>query len=176
MCDEEAPASCGERVWRSVRDFFIPRLNREFFLRLGLIVVTAVVIFKFLLTPCVVSGSSMEPTYDSSGLNFCWLGEYWFKEPARGDIVIIYYGKKLYFLKRIVGMPGETVEFRSGVLYIDGEAMDESYVKLESDWNMKPVQVEENHYYVVGDNRSMNIAQHQHGAVNAKRIIGSPLF
>jgi len=173
---ENAPVEADGKVWSIIRNFFLPKLNRKCFIRLGLLVVIAVIVFKFLLTPCVVSGSSMEPTYDSNGLNFCWRGQYWFREPARGDVVIIQYGKKIYFLKRIVAMPGEVVEFRSDVLYIDGEPMDESYVKLQSDWDMKPQLVEEGHYYVVGDNRSMNIAQHQHGAVNAARIIGRPLF
>ena len=52
----------------------------------------------------------------------------------------------------------------------------EPYVAYRSDWNMDPVKVGDDEYYVVGDNRSMPFAQHQKGAVHARRIIGAPLF
>ncbi|MBE6369461.1 MAG: signal peptidase I [Lentisphaerae bacterium] len=174
MSENELPTS--EKIWRVIRNFFLPRLNRWFFLRLAVTVVLAVIIFKYLLVPCVISGASMEPTVHSSGFTFCWRGSYWRKAPQRGDIVIIKYDNNIYFLKRIVGLPGETVEFRDGKLFINGIAQDEPYVKFNSDWNMHPETVESGHFYVVGDNRSMPIVQHQKGAVRAKRIIGQPAF
>ncbi|MBR7143805.1 MAG: signal peptidase I [Lentisphaeria bacterium] len=165
-----------EKYWQIIKNFFLPKLNKFFFIRLGITTVLAVVIFKFLLVPCVISGSSMEPTVHSSGFTFCWRGGFWFRQPRRGDIVIIKYDNNIYFLKRVVGLPGETVSFRDGKLYINGNPLDEPYVKYSSDWNMTPVKVGENEFYVVGDNRSMHIAQHQKGAVRAKRILGTMAF
>lgn len=165
-----------EKYWQIIKNFFLPKLNKFFFIRLGITIVLAVVIFKFLLVPCVISGSSMEPTVHSSGFTFCWRGGFWFRQPRRGDIVIIKYDNNIYFLKRVVGLPGETVSFRDGKLYINGKPLDEPYVKYSSDWNMTPVKVGENEFYVVGDNRSMHIAQHQKGAVRAKRILGTMAF
>ncbi|MBE6366514.1 MAG: signal peptidase I [Lentisphaerae bacterium] len=165
-----------EKIWRVIRNFFMPKLNRWFFLRLGITIILAVIVFKFLLVPCVISGASMEPTVHSSGFTFCWRGSYWFSEPQRGDIVIIKYDNNIYFLKRIVALPGETVFFRNGKLYVNGKILDEPYVKLNSDWNMTPVKVGSNEYYVVGDNRSMHIAQHQKGAVRSQRILGQMAF
>ena len=165
-----------EKYWQIIKNFFLPKLNKFFFIRLGITTVLAVVIFKFLLVPCVISGSSMEPTVHSSGFTFCWRGGFWFRQPRRGDIVIIKYDNNIYFLKRIVGLPGETISFRNGKLYINGNPLDEPYVKYSSDWNMTPVKVGENEFYVVGDNRSMHIAQHQKGAVRAKRILGTMAF
>ncbi|MBE6402658.1 MAG: signal peptidase I [Lentisphaerae bacterium] len=165
-----------EKYWQIIKNFFLPKLNKFFFIRLGITIVLAVVIFKFLLVPCVISGSSMEPTVHSSGFTFCWRGGFWFRQPRRGDIVIIKYDNNIYFLKRVVGLPGETVSFRDGKLYINGNPLDEPYVKYSSDWNMTPVKVGENEFYVVGDNRSMHIAQHQKGAVRAKRILGTMAF
>ncbi len=165
-----------EKYWQIIKNFFLPKLNKFFFIRLGITTVLAVVIFKFLLVPCVISGSSMEPTVHSSGFTFCWRGGFWFRQPRRGDIVIIKYDNNIYFLKRIVGLPGETISFRDGKLYINGNPLDEPYVKYSSDWNMTPVKVGENEFYVVGDNRSMHIAQHQKGAVRAKRILGTMAF
>ena len=164
------------RLWSGIRYFFMPRLNRRYFLRLGLLALAAFLIFKFALVPCVISGASMEPTVHSNGFTFCWRGKYWHKEPRRGDIVIIKYDDGIFFLKRVVALPGETVEFRNGKLYVDGQEQHEPYVKYPSDWNMEPVKVEPGQYYVVGDNRSMPFHQHQKGAVRAKRIIGAPLF
>ena len=60
-----------EKVWQIIRNFFIPKLNKWFFIRLGVTVILAVVVFKFLLVPCVISGASMEPTVHSSGFTFC---------------------------------------------------------------------------------------------------------
>lgn len=168
--------SKAEKVWQVIRNFFLPRLNKWFFLRLGITVIAAVIIFKYFLVPCVISGASMEPTVPSSGFTFCWKGSYWFKEPARGDIVIIKYDNNIYFLKRIVALAGDTVEFRNGKLILNGNIMDEPYVKFPSDWNMEPLVVSADEYYVVGDNRSMPIVQHQKGAVKARRIAGQPLF
>ncbi len=165
-----------ENIWQLIKNFFLPKLNRMFFLRLGIIIVLAVVVFKFLLVPCVISGASMEPTVNSNGFTFCWLGRYWFSEPQRGDIVIIKYYNNIFFLKRIVGLPGETIEFKNGKLLINGKEYSEPYVKYPSDWEMEPITVGENEFYAVGDNRSMHIAQHQKGAVRRQRIIGSPLF
>lgn len=165
-----------EKIWQVIRNFFMPKLNRWFFLRLGITVIVAVVVFKYLLVPCVISGSSMEPTVDSNGFTFCWRGSYAFRDPARGDIVIIKYDNNIFFLKRIVGMPGEFVEFRQGKLFINGVEQQEDYVKYPSDWQMAPVKVGAAEYFVVGDNRSMHIAQHQKGAVRAHRILGQMAF
>ena len=98
-----------EKLWQIIKNFFMPKLNRAFFLRLGITIVLAVVVFKFLLVPCVISGASMEPTVHSSGFTFCWRGSFWFREPRRGDVVIIKYDNNIYFLKRIVGFPCESV-------------------------------------------------------------------
>ena len=165
-----------EKIWDVIKSFFMPKLNKWFFLRLGITIILAVIVFKYLLVPCVISGASMEPTVNSSGFTFCWRGSFWNREPRRGDIVIIKYDNNIYFLKRVVGLPGETVSFRDGKLYINGNLLEEPYVKFKSDWNMVPVKVGANEFYVVGDNRSMHIAQHQKGAVRAQRILGQMAF
>lgn len=161
----------------TVLEFLVPKLTLGFFIRLGCVVATSVVVFGYVLIPCVISGSSMEPTIKSHGFTFCWRGRYLFgRAPERGDIVIIKNTDNVFFLKRVVGLPGETVAFREGKLYIDGEPLAEPYVKFICDWNLPPREVEANHYYVVGDNRSMPIEEHFFGRVSRHRIIGSPLW
>ena len=118
----------------------------------------------------------MAPTVPERGFTFCWRGKYWFSAPRRGDIVVIRNMGKEYYLKRVVALPGETVEFRHGVLYVNGQAQREPYVKMIGNWELPPRRVAENHCYVVGDNRSMPMAEHRFGQVNINRIVGVPLW
>ena len=71
-------------------------------------------------------------------------------------------------------MPGDVIEWRDGRLIRNGEVVDEPYVKLPCEWNSEPVKVEPGHYFVVGDNRSMNKRNHRHGQLLARRIVGVP--
>lgn len=157
-------------------DFFLPKMTRGFLIRLAVVALAAVIVFRFFLIPCVISGASMEPTIKRVGFTFCWRGKYWFSEPQVGDIVIIRYTGKVYYLKRIVAKPGDVVMFRRGILYVNGKAQREPYVRFGCDWNLRPRQVKAGHYYVVGDNRSMPMGQHRFGQVSAARVEGVPLW
>ena len=96
--------------------------------------------------------------------------------PKRGDIIIVKYTPKVHLLKRIIGLPGDTVSFRNGVLYLNGKAKKEPYVKNPCDWNLPERTVEPGDIYVIGDNRSMQMRLHTFGAVSQKRIYGVPLW
>jgi signal peptidase I len=102
---------------------------------------------------------------------------YRFREPQRGDVVAIRYsGYHNLLMKRIVGLPGETVEFRDGHLYINGKLLDEPYLKRPSSWNNQPETVGPFELYVVGDNRSMPIDLHEHGRAERSRVLGKVLL
>lgn len=75
-------------------------------------------------------------------------------------------------LKRIVALAGETVEFRGGLLYVDGNLIEEPYVRNRSGWELPPRIVTPGHIYVVGDNRGTAINRHRFGEVNVNRIVG----
>ena len=85
-------------------------------------------------------------------------------------------GKKIMFLKRIVALEGETVEFKDGKILIDGKEINEPYVRFQCDWTLPPRKVETGNVYVVGDNRDMNIDNHFFGQTSVKRIVGKPLW
>ena len=85
-------------------------------------------------------------------------------------------GNRVMYLKRVVGFPGETVEFREGKLYIDGKPLDEPYVNGPCDWELPVRQVDPGFVYVAGDNRAMPIDAHQFGSVLRKKINGGPLW
>lgn len=78
-------------------------------------------------------------------------------------------------LKRVVALAGETVEFRKGVLYVNGNLIEEPYLRYRSDWQLPPRTVSLGHVYVVGDNRGTAIKRHKFGEININRIVGGVL-
>ena len=118
----------------------------------------------------------MVPTYPDHGFNFCWRGRYWFSEPQRGDVVIVRHHDRVYYLKRVVAVAGDTVEFRKGKLFVNDRELDEPYLRYYCSWELPKRTIEPGHCYVVGDNRSQPIIEHHFGRVSAKRIIGAPFF
>lgn len=79
-------------------------------------------------------------------------------------------------LKRIVALEGQTVEFRQGTLFVDGERAEEPYVHFKCDWTLEQRKVEPGNVYVVGDNRSVSMDVHVFGQVARTRIEGVPLW
>jgi signal peptidase I len=156
--------------------FLLPKPDKRFLIRLGLVAATAYLFFRFVCVPARIKGESMAPTYPSSGFDFCWRPAYWFSAPQRGDGVAIRYTDKKLYLKRVVGMPGDKIAFRNGRLLVNGAPLDEPYVKNPSDWNIPERVVPEGKIYVVGDNRSMPMENHIFGAVRLKRLYGAPLW
>ncbi len=156
--------------------FFFPKLDWKFGVRLCIIAVTVWCIGSFWLMPCFINGRSMQPTYDSVGFNLCNKLKYRKSGVKHGDIVVLRYVDNKYFLKRVIALEGETVEFRKGKLFRNGAVVEEEYVKLPCDWDMMPVTVRKGTIFVVGDNRSMPISQHQFGMISTVRITGAPLW
>ncbi len=144
------------------------------------VVVWAVVILvigKFVLVPIRIIGPSMLPTYQESGVNVVNCLAYLFHEPKRGDVVAIKLaGRSVMYLKRIIALPGETIAFHQGHAFINGQMLEEPYLKLPCDWEHEALSVGPNEYYVVGDNRSMDFSLHEQGRAERGRIAGKPLL
>ncbi|MFT5700728.1 MAG: signal peptidase I [Desulforhopalus sp.] len=156
-----------------VRDFFLPSLNKRFFIRVVLLGLASYVVFGHLLIPLRIQGQSMEPSYHDRSFAFCWRLQYVLRQPEHYDVVTVRFaGRKVMLLKRIVALQGETVEFRKGLLFVDGKVITEPYVHYRSDWNLPPRTVASGHVYVVGDNRGTSMARHQFGEINMDRIVG----
>lgn len=107
-----------------------------------------------------VSGSSMEPTLSHNDNLIVDKISYRFKDPQRFDIIVFpfLYEENTYYIKRIIGMPGETVYIdETGTIYIDGEVLQESYgneVMLSAGRASEPITLGEDEYFVLGDNRN----------------------
>lgn len=119
----------------------------------------------------------MEPSYRDGEFNFCWRGRYVFSEPKRFEVAAVRFaGSRVMLLKRIVGLEGDEVEFREGVLYLNGRAVGEPYVRYKRSWNLPPRRVEKGNVFVVGDNRGVDIENHYLGQTSRARIIGGPVW
>ena len=127
-------------------------------------------VFKFIVLPVRVEGNSMFPTYHDRGINFVNRLAYRHVTPQRGDVVgIRMAGPSVMLMKRIVGLPGETVAFDDGRLLVNGQAIEEPYMQHHSPAPfLEPVTLGPNEYYVIGDNR-MNSDR---GRIDRDRIIG----
>jgi signal peptidase I len=156
----------------------IGRKPKRTLARIVVLVTVSFVVFKFVLLPVRVEGGSMLPTYKDKGVNFINRQAYLFHEPRRGDVVGIRLlaGGHIMYMKRIVGLPGESVAFHNGRLYINGKLLDEPYVKLPGDWECAPEQDGPDEYYVVGDNREMPWGDHIHGRAACDHIVGKVLL
>jgi signal peptidase I len=160
-----------------IRNFLFPAINRRFLIRVAIVTISAWMIFKYLLIPLQVKGYSMAPTYNNGDVNFCWTLRYMLSPPKRYDIVAVRYaGTRVMLLKRVIALAGESVEFKSGRLYINGREIKETYVKNKYNWNLVMRTVKPNHVYVVGDNRNVPMETHDFGQTDVNRIVGAPLW
>jgi len=157
--------------------FFFPSLTPGYVLRVLGIAACAYIVFSRVLIPLHINGTSMEPTYHDRAWNLCWRFRYRSSLPERGDVVVVRFaGMRVMLLKRVVALSGETVEFRGGKLFVNGEEQVEPYVATPCDWELSPRVVEEGKVYVVGDNRGVPMANHKFGQTSVLRIVGAPLW
>ena len=160
------PPSLGQEVRGWVRD-------------ISLTAVTAILIVIFVVQPVKVEGTSMEPRLEPQDRIFVNKFVYYFLEVERADIVVFWYPKDQTksFIKRIIGLPGETVELRSGVVYLNGAELSEPYLPTEPDYRSHPLQVvPPHHYFVLGDHRTSSNDSRDWGFVPEQNIFGEAVF
>ncbi len=144
----------------------------------GLSVILALGIRTFVAEARYIPSGSMLPTLEiNDRLIIDKLG-YKFTDPKRGDVVVFSPTDQLKqqykdaFIKRIIGLPGETVEVNNGQVIIDGDVLSEEYIAEAPQYNWGPETVPENSYLVLGDNRNNSYDSHYWGFVPHNHIIG----
>lgn len=141
-------------------------------------IAAALFIVTFIGQRVQVDGRSMEPTLQDRDNLICDKVSYRFSEPERYDIVIIYPDgeKDKRWIKRIIGLPGEEVRIdEAGTIYINGEPLEESYGKEvieDPGMAIAPIQLGEDEYWVMGDNRNHSSDSRVIGPVPKSRILG----
>ena len=175
----------------------MPRIAREI-LEAILLALLALIILQGTVRNFKVEGSSMSPTLEGgqylvvdhisylkldverlSRIVPFWSAEdadpkFAFDPPTRGEIIVFRYpiDPSKDFVKRVVGLPGESVEVRSGTVYIDDVALSETYLRRSDRSNARPLVLGDKEYYVVGDNRRNSNDSRAWGVVPEDHIVG----
>jgi signal peptidase I len=144
--------------------------------RVFILVIASLVIFGYVLIPVRGEGPSMLPTMADGDLGFINTLAYWRREPARGDIIALRLaGRRVVYIKRVVGLPGEHVQIDSGIVQINGQPLVEPYVTARSPWPAREATLGADEYLLMGDNRALRQGQADFGKARRDRIIGKVL-
>jgi signal peptidase I len=150
--------------------------TRDLAVALGL----ALVIIIFLYQPVKVEGTSMAPLLSDQERIFINKFVYRFEPISRGDVVVFWYplDRSKSFIKRVVGLPGETVEIRAGRLYINGVELAEPYVPANylDQSKYPPLVIPPDEYFVMGDHRDSSNDSRVFGPVPRQYIYGKAVF
>jgi len=162
-------------MYKEHRDTFFTEL-----LKFALIAIVIVIPIRlYVAKPFIVSGASMVPTFESGQYLIIDEISYRFEAPRRGDVVIFRYPRdpSQYFIKRVIGLPGETIIITDGSVSVktaEGEVIDltEEYVVREGNGNNRSVSLANEQYFVMGDNRPESSDSRVWGVLPKENIVG----
>lgn len=176
------------RPWRTIVDWV---------LTIAIAIAAVFLIKAFVVNPYRIPSSSMEPTLhcarEGQGCEARFNDRvianrfiYHFRDPKRGDIVVFNPPPQVVqacgaggtYVKRIVGLPGETIAVEGGFVYIDGKKLDESYIEPERRGGPEhaPQEIPADEYFMMGDNRQMSCDSRRWGFVPRDNLIGPVFF
>lgn len=143
-----------------------------------ILLIIIILVKMYIVTPVSVDGKSMDPTLKNRDYMIENKLVYYFKDIKRGDIVVLKSnGTRL--VKRVIGLPGESVIASNGSIYINGKLLEEPYLKkniITEDFNMEKtigkMKLGDDEYFVMGDNRPYSSDSRQRGAIKRKDIAG----
>jgi signal peptidase I len=141
-------------------------------------------LFELAMPRSIVDGRSMEPSFVNGERLVISRVHYWLGDPERGDIIVFNSPKprsedESALVKRLIGLPGDTIEFRDQQLYINGEILEEPYInepcspyRCEDEvWHLGP-----DEYFMMGDNRNVSNDSRAFGPVPHENVVGEVLF
>lgn len=160
----------------------------------GLSIVLALGIRQFVAEARYIPSGSMEPTLQINDRLVVEKISYHFNPPVRGDIIVFWPPDEVFtpdavrqgmrpgqrirrdaFIKRVIGLPGETVEITQGKVFVDGQPLHENYIKAPPEYQWGPERVPDESYLVLGDNRNSSYDSHAWGFVPKENIIGKAM-
>ena len=146
-----------------------------------IIIIAVLLCVQYVVTIQQILGPSMNPTLYEKDAVLLNKFSYRIWKIKRGDIIALNYNGEKFMVKRVIGLPGEKVEYKDNVLYINGEAFKESYLGSEvktEDFSVATLKnsesdtIPEDMYLVLGDNRENSQDSRDYGLINKKEIIG----
>ncbi len=132
----------------------------------------------YVIQPYRVEMTSMLDTLHPNDLVLVDKVSYRLHTPNRGDVVVFFPPNDLKekYIKRVIGLPGETVEVKDGKVYVNEKPLDEPYLNSPMQYDSGPIQVPEGHVFVMGDNRSVSLDSRSFGPIEISSIVGRALF
>ncbi len=133
-----------------------------------------VLVRNFLFENYRVVGRSMEPTLENDQFLVVNKLDYRLREPQRGDIIVFRdpRNEERKLIKRVIGLPGESIEIRDSQVLVDGQPLEETYVRSVPRYSQPLLQIPPGYYYVLGDNRNNSSDSHSWGTLPESQIVG----
>jgi len=156
-----------------MKQFLLPFL--EVFEILAVVLISIYIIYGFIAQPFLVQGASMEPNFSSGDYLLVDEATYYFREPTRGEVIVFKNPSNTseFYIKRIVGLPGEEVVVSDNEVAIDGDLLGEEYLDMDVEVKGRYVfQLDSDEYFVMGDNRSQSFDSRSWGPLGDELIIG----
>lgn len=156
-----------------MKQFILPFL--EIFEILAVVLISIYIIYGFIAQPFLVQGASMEPNFSSGDYLLVDEATYRFREPKRGEVIVFRNPSNTseFFIKRIVGLPGEEVIINDNDVTINGEKIDEVYLGRAIDIEGQYIfQLDEDEFFVMGDNRPQSFDSRSWGPLGDGLIVG----
>lgn len=171
----ERPSAENEKV-SLAKEFGGRSILREIF-ETVLLTIIIFSIINFATGRFQVRGSSMQPTLDNGQYLLIGKLTYWIKPPERGDIIVFHppTNPREDYIKRIIGLPGETIEIKRGQIWADGILLEEPYITRQGNYS-GAWQLGDDEYFVLGDNRNNSSDSHSWGVLPEDNIVGKAWF
>jgi len=153
---------------------------KAFLREILVILIIAIIIFaglQLIVQDYIIREYCMEPSFQEGQRVLVSKVAYRFNDPERGDVIVFrppspYGSNSTPFIKRIIALPGDTVEIKMGSVYVNGLQLDEPYVKEAPKYTFNQYKIPEGEYFVLGDNRNNANDSHTGWTVPRKNIIG----
>ena len=153
------------------------RLIRELVETVALTLLIFLVI-RFAAQSFRVDGQSMEPGLHTDEFVLVDKAAYLFQSPQRGDVIVFHYplDPSKDFIKRIIGLPGDTVQTTSNKVIVDGQILHEPYINNASNSNDNTLKLGPDQFFVMGDNRNNSFDSRLWGPLNKSYIVGKAIL
>lgn len=157
---------------REVREFIIDSA------KMIAVIVAVICVIMYIATIQQIVGSSMSPTFNSQEIVILNRLHYRFFDIKRYDIVSFEYDSTKYLIKRVIGLPGETIEYKDNILYVNGKKVKEEFLAKDTtteNFSLKGLgyeKIPEGMYLVLGDNREDSLDSREIGLIEEKEILG----
>ncbi len=149
------------------------------FIKIAILVIIVFCVYMFIISMQQVVGSSMNNTLNNGDLVLLFKAKYKFSDVKRFDVVSFNYEDTKYLIKRVIGLPGEHIEYKDNKLYINGNYVEEERDFETDDFKLEDLGYEvipDDMYFVLGDNRENSLDSREIGLIKKEDIIGKVIF